>query len=129
MKILSILPFSPPSSLIGGAERQIYSMHKGLRARGIDLHVLAEISNVGKANEPPAASGGELDPKRFKWATLLWWFGGGLVCALLNLGLVPRYSGLGAAISQSVSFAFISLGILAISQAKYRIQLDWSQLV
>jgi len=53
MKILSILPFSSPNSLIGGTERQMDSLHKGLQARGINLHVLAEISNVGKANEPP----------------------------------------------------------------------------
>ena len=66
--------------------------------------------------------------KQFKWAAL-WWLVGGLVCTLLNLALVPRYSGLGAAIAQSVSFAFIALGILTISQAKYRLQLDWARLV
>jgi O-antigen/teichoic acid export membrane protein len=65
--------------------------------------------------------------KQFKWAAL-WWFVGGLVCTLLNLALVPRYSGVGAAITQSVSFAFISLGILATSQAKYRIRLGWGRL-
>jgi glycosyltransferase involved in cell wall biosynthesis len=50
MRILSILAFSPPgnTSGTGGAELQMHSLHKGLRARGIDLHVLAEISHVGK---------------------------------------------------------------------------------
>ena len=65
--------------------------------------------------------------KELKWAGY-WWFGGGLFCTLLNSALVPRYSGLGAAITQSISFAVISIGILCTSQAKYRIQLDWSRL-
>jgi O-antigen/teichoic acid export membrane protein len=65
--------------------------------------------------------------KEFKWAAY-WWFGGGLFCTLLNFALVPRYSGLGAAITQSASFAVISIGIFCTSQAKYRIQLDWSRL-
>ncbi|MEO7860391.1 MAG: lipopolysaccharide biosynthesis protein [Nitrospirales bacterium] len=66
--------------------------------------------------------------KEYKWAAY-WWFGGGLFCALLNYALVPRYSGLGAAITQSASFAVISIGIFCTSQVKYRIQLDWSRLV
>jgi O-antigen/teichoic acid export membrane protein len=65
--------------------------------------------------------------KDLKWAAI-WWFGGGLFCTLLNFALVPRYSGLGAAIAQSASFAVISIGILCTSQAKYRIKLDWSRL-
>ena len=48
MKVLSILPLSPPSSVIGGAELQIHSLHKGLRAKGIDVHVLADITYVVK---------------------------------------------------------------------------------
>ena len=65
--------------------------------------------------------------KEFKWAAY-WWFGGGIFCTLLNFALVPRYSGLGAAITQAASFAVISIGILGTSQAKYRIQLDWNRL-
>lgn len=65
--------------------------------------------------------------KQFKWAAV-WWFVGGLVCAFLNLLLVPRNGGLGASITQSGSFAFIAIGILATSQAKYRVQLDWGRL-
>lgn len=34
--------------MTGGAERQMHSLHKGLRARGFDVHVLAEIRNVVK---------------------------------------------------------------------------------
>lgn len=66
--------------------------------------------------------------KQFKWAAL-WWFIGGLVCALLNLALVPRHGGIGAAITQSISFAFVAIGILVTSQAKYRLQLEWSRLI
>jgi O-antigen/teichoic acid export membrane protein len=58
----------------------------------------------------------------------LWWLAGGLLCILLNLALVPRYGGTGAAVTQSASFGFISLAILATSQAKFRIHLDWSRL-
>ena len=65
--------------------------------------------------------------KEFKWAAY-WWFGGDLLCTLLNFVQVPHYSGLGAAITQTASFAVISIGILRTSQAKYRIQLDWSRL-
>lgn len=64
---------------------------------------------------------------KFKWAAY-WWFGGGLFSTLLNLALVPRYGGLGAAITQSASFAVISIGILCTSQTKYRIQLGWNRL-
>ena len=39
------------------------------------------------------------------------------------------YGGVGAAIAQCVSFAFIALGILAHAQTKFRIQLDWTRLV
>ncbi|MEN8130292.1 MAG: glycosyltransferase family 4 protein [Pseudomonadota bacterium] len=48
MRILSILPFSPPSPSFGGAERQMHSLHKGLVTKGVDIHVLADISAVGK---------------------------------------------------------------------------------
>ena len=48
MRILSILPFSPPSIAVGGAELQMHSLHKRLVARGVDVHVLADISVVGK---------------------------------------------------------------------------------
>jgi O-antigen/teichoic acid export membrane protein len=64
---------------------------------------------------------------QFKWAAL-WWVGGGVVCTLLNLALVPKYGGVGAAVTQTVSFAFIALGILAISQAKFHLHLDWRGL-
>jgi glycosyltransferase involved in cell wall biosynthesis len=49
MRILSILPFSPPSSLCGGAENQMHSIHKGLLEQGIDIQVLASISQVGSS--------------------------------------------------------------------------------
>jgi glycosyltransferase involved in cell wall biosynthesis len=48
MRILSILPFSPPSEKYGGAERQMHSLHKGLMANGVDVQVLADISAVGQ---------------------------------------------------------------------------------
>jgi O-antigen/teichoic acid export membrane protein len=60
--------------------------------------------------------------KQLKWAAL-WWFVGGVVCTLLNIVVVPRWSGFGAAMAQSASFTFISFGILATSQAYYPIQL------
>ena len=48
MRILSILPFSPPSPSFGGVERQMHSLHKGLAERSVEVHVLADISVVGK---------------------------------------------------------------------------------
>lgn len=47
MRILSILPLSPPSPQIGGAEKQMHSLHRALRARGVDVQVLADIKAVG----------------------------------------------------------------------------------
>ncbi|MFZ1741635.1 MAG: lipopolysaccharide biosynthesis protein [Pontixanthobacter sp.] len=73
------------------------------------------------------ANAGLLLAKKLKWAAL-WWFAGGLVCTLLNWVLVPKFGCLGAAITQSISFAFISLGILMTSQALFRIHLDSSRL-
>lgn len=46
MRILSILPFSPPSKVCGGAELQMHSLHKGLLSLGIDVCVLGDISQV-----------------------------------------------------------------------------------
>ena len=73
------------------------------------------------------ANAGLLLAKKLNYAAL-WWFAGGLVCALLNLTLVPRLGGIGAAITQSISFAFISLGILVTSQAMFHVHLVWSRL-
>jgi len=74
------------------------------------------------------ANTGFLLAKQYNW-TALWWLAGGVVCALLNLALVPKYGGVGAAIAQCVSFAFIALGIFAHAQTKLRVQLDWTRLV
>jgi O-antigen/teichoic acid export membrane protein len=73
------------------------------------------------------ANTGLLLAKQLNWAAL-WWLAGGLVCTLLNLALVPKYGGVGAAVTQSASFGLISLAIFATSQAKCRLQLDWSRL-
>ena len=64
---------------------------------------------------------------QFKWAAL-WWFVGGLVCTLLNVTLVSRHGGLGAAMTQGISFALIFIGILATSQYMYPLQLSWIRL-
>jgi len=74
------------------------------------------------------ANAGLLLAKQLKWAAL-WWLVGGLLCALLNFALVPRYGGLGAAVTQTISFGAISLAIFATSQAKCRLHLDWNRLV
>lgn len=47
MRLLTILPSSPPSKTLGGAQKQVHSIHKGLVERGVDVHVLAEINEVG----------------------------------------------------------------------------------
>ncbi|MEO8216237.1 MAG: lipopolysaccharide biosynthesis protein, partial [Acidobacteriota bacterium] len=65
--------------------------------------------------------------KQLKWAAV-WWFAGGLVCVALNLALVPRLGGIGAAITQSISFAFVAFAILTTSQIKYRLELTWLRL-
>lgn len=47
VRVLSILPFSPPSPRVGGAERQMHALHRALRARGVDVQVLADADVVG----------------------------------------------------------------------------------
>ena len=51
------------------------------------------------------ANTGLLLAKQLNWAAL-WWLAGGLVCTLLNLALVPRYGGVGAAVTQSRELRF-----------------------
>lgn len=48
MRLLSILPFSPPAADPGGAELQMHSLHAGLRRRGVEVHVLADAAQVGE---------------------------------------------------------------------------------
>jgi O-antigen/teichoic acid export membrane protein len=73
------------------------------------------------------ANTGLLLMKKLNYAAL-WWLGGGVVSALLNLTLVPILGGLGAAITQSMSFALISFGVLATSQSMFPVHLSWSRL-
>lgn len=51
MRVLSILPFSPPARSVGGAERQMHSLHQGLVARGVQVDVLADIEAVGQVRQ------------------------------------------------------------------------------
>lgn len=51
MRVLSILPFSPPARSVGGAERQMHSLHQGLLARGVQVDVLADIEEVGQVHQ------------------------------------------------------------------------------
>lgn len=85
-------------------------------ASGVFFHGVLHLANTGL-----------LLVKQLNWAAL-WWFAGGSVCILLNVALVPRYGGIGAAVTQGASFAVISLGILATSQAKFRVRLDGRSL-
>jgi O-antigen/teichoic acid export membrane protein len=73
------------------------------------------------------ADTGLLIAKQLNWAAL-WWLAGGVVCTLLNVALVPRYGGLGAAITQSIGFAVMSIGILSTAQTKFPLCLSWIRL-
>jgi O-antigen/teichoic acid export membrane protein len=73
------------------------------------------------------ADTGLLIAKQLNWAAL-WWLAGGVVCTLFNVALMPRYGGLGAAITQSIGFAFMSIGILSTAQTKFPLCLGWSRL-
>jgi glycosyltransferase involved in cell wall biosynthesis len=42
MRLLSLLPFSPPCRSLGGAELQVHDLHKSLLARGWKVDVLAD---------------------------------------------------------------------------------------
>lgn len=47
MRLLSILPFSPPATA-GGAELQMHSLHCGLIHHGVTVDVLADLNQVGR---------------------------------------------------------------------------------
>ncbi len=70
---------------------------------------------------------GLLLAKQSKWAAA-WWLVGGVICTILNFTLVPRFGSMGAAVTQTISFACICLGILLSSQSKYRMKVDWIRL-
>jgi O-antigen/teichoic acid export membrane protein len=85
-------------------------------AGGVFFHGVVRLANAGL-----------LISRQLKWSAV-WWFAGGLLCGLLNVLSVPRYGGVGAAATQCASFAFIAVAILATSQIKFRIHLDWTRL-
>lgn len=85
-------------------------------AAGVFFYGVMHLSNVGLLLE-----------KQMKWAAL-WWFFGGVLCVSVNLILVPRFGGLGAALTQTISFAVMAAGIMATSQQIFRMQLDWRRL-
>jgi O-antigen/teichoic acid export membrane protein len=74
------------------------------------------------------ATTGLLVATQLKWAAW-WWLAGGVLCMMLNLALVPEHGGMGAAITQSISFAFIAAGILATAQRRFHVDLNWIRLV
>jgi O-antigen/teichoic acid export membrane protein len=65
--------------------------------------------------------------KELKWAAF-WWLIGGIVCMLLNFTLVPTLGGKGAAITQSISFGLITVGVFASAQSRFRVDLNWPRL-
>lgn len=71
---------------------------------------------------------GLLLSKRLSLA-IAWWLLGGVVCVLLNIVLIPRFGGLGAAITQAVTFAVAGGGILVTSQRIYAMQLEWGPFI
>ncbi|MFO1356332.1 MAG: lipopolysaccharide biosynthesis protein [Gammaproteobacteria bacterium] len=60
---------------------------------------------------------------------IVWWLLGGVVCVLLNLALIPRFGGLGAAITQAATFAVVAGGVLGTSQRIYPMRLEWNGFV
>lgn len=59
----------------------------------------------------------------------LWcWLAAGILCWGLNLVLVPELGRLGAALTQTVSFAVLSLLILAGAQRLFPLQFHWGRL-
>jgi O-antigen/teichoic acid export membrane protein len=74
------------------------------------------------------AGTGLLLVRQLQWGAF-WWLAGGLTCVAVNLTLVPRWGGVGAAATQTISFAVIAVGIFATAQRRYRIHLDWARFV
>lgn len=65
--------------------------------------------------------------KRLDYA-MWWWITGGVTCVILNFLLVPWLGRLGAAMTQTVSFALIATGIVIGAQRFYPLQLNWRRL-
>jgi O-antigen/teichoic acid export membrane protein len=56
------------------------------------------------------------------------WISGGILSIVLNMVLIPTLGILGAAISQTVSFCSIALGMVLVAQKLYPLQLNWLRL-
>lgn len=65
--------------------------------------------------------------KRLSYS-MWWWIAGGVFCILLNLVLVPWLGMLGAALTQTFSFALIAGGIVLGAQKIYPLQLNGRRL-
>lgn len=65
--------------------------------------------------------------KRLNYA-MWWWIGGGVLCMLLNFVLVPMLGRLGAALTQTFSFASIAVGIVIGAQKLYPLKVKWGRL-
>jgi O-antigen/teichoic acid export membrane protein len=56
------------------------------------------------------------------------WIAGGLFCMLLNFILVPWLGRMGAALTQTISFATMALAITIAAQKCYPLRLNWKRL-
>lgn len=65
--------------------------------------------------------------KRLSYA-MWWWIGGGMFCMLLNLVLVPWLGKLGAALTQTISFSLIAVGVVIGAQKIYPLPLNRGRL-
>ncbi len=51
--------------------------------------------------------------------SIVWWLGGAVLCLVLNVWLIPKFGRIGAAATQSLTFAFVAVGILYSSQRHF----------
>ena len=65
--------------------------------------------------------------KRLVWSAF-WWVVGGVVCVVLNITLVPTLGALGAAVTQTISFAFISATVFTVAQRLWPVRIRGKRL-
>lgn len=85
-------------------------------AAGVFFHGIIHLENAGL-----------LIVKKLNYS--IWcWLGGGWFCVMSNFILVPLFGRLGAAVTQTASFALMAIGITAAAQWLYPLQISWRKM-
>jgi O-antigen/teichoic acid export membrane protein len=86
-------------------------------AAGVFLNGVASLANTG------------LWLTKTMRSAAYWWAGGALFDVVLNLVLVPRFGGLGAALAWTLSQALVAVGVFTSAQRAFAMRVPWLRLL